>query len=165
MIEWKLGAFNILVRPIEEVVDGESIRFVHVLWATDRSEHWTNNNIRIDDCQVERWLVVGNELPCRFFRELFGGIVAQDGAFRLNRGCSGNLQVNSVSLYGRPSSSRDNAYWIPVFFGIVGARGSPIIERIQNGDGASQEHKALDLGSTKLMSAVQEVNGAFGLLA
>lgn len=99
MIERKLGAFNILVRPIEEVVDGESIRFVHVLWAMEFSEHWTNDNVRIDDGQVERWLVFGDELPRRFFRQLFGGIVAQDGTFRLNRGCSGNLQVNSASLY------------------------------------------------------------------
>lgn len=50
MIEWKSSAFNILIRPVEEVVDGESVRFVHVLGAMDSLEHRTNDNIRIHDC-------------------------------------------------------------------------------------------------------------------
>lgn len=96
MVEWKPGAFNIFVRPVEEIIDGESIRFVHVLRAMDRLEHWTNYNVRIEDCQVERGLVISDELPRRFFGELFGRIVAQDGAFRLNRGCSGDLKIHSA---------------------------------------------------------------------
>lgn len=71
MIEWKFNAFHILVCPVEEIIDGKCIRFIHVLGAMDRLEHWTNNDIRIDDGQVKRGLVVGNELPCRFFRDLF----------------------------------------------------------------------------------------------
>lgn len=96
MVEWKLDAFNIFIRPVEEIIDGESIRFVHVLGTMDRVEHWTNYNIRIEDSQVERGLVISDELPRRFFGELFGRIVAQDAAFRLNRGCSGDLKIYSA---------------------------------------------------------------------
>lgn len=61
-----------------------------------------------------------------------------------------------------PSSSGAKiAYWIPVLFGVIGTRGSLVFEGIQDRDGASEEHEALDLGSTKLMSAPQEVDGAF----
>ena len=76
MIEWKRSALNILISAVEEIIDGESIRFIHVLGASDRLEHWTDNDIRIDDGQVERGLVVGDELPSRFFGELFGRNVA-----------------------------------------------------------------------------------------
>lgn len=53
MIEWKLNAINILISAVDEIIDGESIRLVHVLGASDRLKHWTDNDIRIDDCQVE----------------------------------------------------------------------------------------------------------------
>lgn len=71
MIVWKLDAFNIFIRPVQEIIDGESIRCVHVLGAADRLEHWAYDNIGIDDGQIERWLIVGDELPRRLFRELF----------------------------------------------------------------------------------------------
>lgn len=64
-------------------------------------------------------------------------------------------------MYADLRRVRANAYWIPVLFSIIGTCGSPIVERIQDSDGASKEHKALDLGSTKLMSALQEVDGTF----
>lgn len=93
MVEWKLGAFDILVSAVDEIVDGECIRFVHVLGASDCLEHGTDDDVRIDDCQVERGLAVGDELPSRFFGQLFGRNVAQDGAFRLNRRLGSDLRI------------------------------------------------------------------------
>lgn len=53
MVKWKANAFHVFICPVQEVPYREPIRFIDVLWASDRLEQRADDNIGIDDCQVE----------------------------------------------------------------------------------------------------------------
>jgi hypothetical protein len=53
VIKWKRKPINGLIRSIQEVVNRKHVRLVHVFRSRYILEHWSNNNIWIDDSEVE----------------------------------------------------------------------------------------------------------------
>lgn len=91
MIEWKCHSFDLLMRAIDEACDSEVIRLIDRLWSMKRVNHWPDDDIWVDDCQVKRQLVFLHELPCRSLRAFFGDIVAEDSIISLDRLLGRNL--------------------------------------------------------------------------
>jgi hypothetical protein len=42
-----------------------------MLWFINKLEHWSDNDIGIDDCELEDWLIGGEEVPGGFLCVLF----------------------------------------------------------------------------------------------
>ena len=67
VIEWELDILDPLIRPVEKIVDGKLVGFIDRLKAGYGVEHGSDNDVRVEDCQVERWFVLVHEVPCSFF--------------------------------------------------------------------------------------------------
>lgn len=63
--EGKRHIFDGLVATIEESVTSEIIGFVDVLRARNWVKHRSNDDIRIDHCKIEDWLLLFYECPLR----------------------------------------------------------------------------------------------------
>lgn len=77
VVERKCHALDILIHPIEEVVHGERIRFVDILGTMDWLEHWSNNDIGVNDCEVKGGLLGSDEVPCGLFSQLLCYVIAK----------------------------------------------------------------------------------------
>jgi hypothetical protein len=56
-----------------------------------RVNHWSSDNIRIDDSQVKGGLSLFHEIPCSSLSTSFGDIVAEDGIIPCDSLLSCNL--------------------------------------------------------------------------
>lgn len=64
MIEWEMQAFDLLVFSIQEIIDGEAVRLIHVLRPFNRLQHWPNDNIRINNRKIKDGFPFLEEIPC-----------------------------------------------------------------------------------------------------
>lgn len=85
MIERKCHSFDLLMSAIDEACDSEVIRLIDRLWPMNRVNHWSDDDIWADNCQVKGRLLFLHELPCRSLRTFFGDIVAEDRIISLDR--------------------------------------------------------------------------------
>jgi hypothetical protein len=76
MIEWESETFDLRICSVDEVVDGEGVRFIDRLGPGNGLDHWANNNIWVDDGEVESWLFFFEELPCCLLGQFLGCIVS-----------------------------------------------------------------------------------------
>lgn len=71
MIEVEINLLDLPVFPIQEIVDRETVRLIHVLSSLNRLKHWSNDDIGINNRKIKG--------------RLLGCVVSQDSAFELDR--------------------------------------------------------------------------------
>jgi hypothetical protein len=76
MIERKFQAFDLLVRPVQEVVYREFVRLIDVSRPMNRLQHWANDDVRIDDGKVESGLIFFDEFPRSFLGQFLRCIIS-----------------------------------------------------------------------------------------
>jgi hypothetical protein len=65
--------------PIEEVIDSKQITFIYSFRCVDRLNHRSDDNIRIEDCQLKYRFLGGEEIPSRLLAQFLRCVVAQSG--------------------------------------------------------------------------------------
>lgn len=70
MIEGEISLLDLLVFPIQEIVDRETVRLIPVLSSLNRLKHWSNDDIGIISRKIKG--------------RLLGCVVSQDSAFGLD---------------------------------------------------------------------------------
>jgi hypothetical protein len=66
MIEWECYVLDVLVFPVDEVVYRKRIGLIHIIRATDRLKHWSNNDIGVNDCEIKGGVFGRHEVPGSF---------------------------------------------------------------------------------------------------
>lgn len=84
MIERECQAFDVLVCAVDEIVYGECVCLIDVFRSVNGLQHWSDNDVGIDDREVKGGLVVLEKLPRSLFGQFLRSIVSQHGAFRLD---------------------------------------------------------------------------------
>jgi arginine/lysine/ornithine decarboxylase len=101
MIERELQALDSLVRSVEEVVHREPVCLVHGLWLWHMLDHWPNNDVRVDHCQIEVGIFNFHEVPCGFLGQLLRNVVGRNGIVIRNCISSRYLVLTSVVTVSR----------------------------------------------------------------
>ena len=79
MIEWKRQLLNILVSSIEEAVASEAVSFIHVLGSFDGLDHWSDDDVGINDCEVKDGHLGCKEVPCSFSANFLDALYPRTG--------------------------------------------------------------------------------------
>lgn len=76
VVEWEADTVDVGVCSVEEVIDGESVRFVDGFGARDGVLHGSDDDVGVYDGEVEARGMVRLELPRCLLGEFLRGVVA-----------------------------------------------------------------------------------------
>jgi hypothetical protein len=99
-----------------------------VLGSIDGLDHWSDDDVGVDDCEVKDGLLGCEEVPCGFFGEFLGRIIPENWGLRFH--CSFHGDLNFIS--SRFKCGEVRSYWIPILLRIIFSSNSDILIRIQN---------------------------------
>ena len=76
VIEWEMHGLDLLVFPVQEIIDSEAVRLIHVLGSLDRLHHWPNDYIRVNNSKVKDGLLFRQEIPRSLLGQLLRYVVS-----------------------------------------------------------------------------------------
>jgi hypothetical protein len=75
---------DVCVFSVEEVIHCKRIGFIYMLRAVNRLKHRSNNDVRVNDCEIEDRIFGSEEVPCGLFTKLLRSVISQDRGLRFN---------------------------------------------------------------------------------
>jgi hypothetical protein len=76
VIEWEMHGLDLLVFPVQEIIDSEAVSLIHVLGSLDRLQHWPNDDIRVNNSKVKDGLLFRHEIPRSLLGQLLRYVVS-----------------------------------------------------------------------------------------